>query len=205
MTSHKAALIVGIGIGIGLLAGCEQEAPPARTVTEFVENPLLLEAAVVRCAKDRSASKYNQECINAREAVNRIQAKEEESQREELEARSERKRQALRRTQQASAEARRRSEESERMRREAEYLAQFGVLPPSEDQSEDTLPEGNLPIAVVPDMQTTNQPTQRSGDTLPAVDGGNAPVAEPAPEEEPAADLDEVREELRRRNEEDGN
>lgn len=205
MTRHKTALIIGIGVGIGLLAGCEPAAPPARTVTEFVENPNLLEAAVVRCAKDRSATKYRQECINAREAVNRIQVKEEEKQRAELEARSERKRKALRRTQQASAEARRRSEEAERLREEAEYLAQFGVLPPAEDESENALPGGNLPIAVVPDVQTTNQPTANSGDATPAVDGGNAPVAEPSPEEEPIGDLDAVREELRRRSEEDGN
>ena len=203
MTRHKTALI--IGIGIGLLAGCEPGTPPARTVTEFLDNPLLLEAAMVRCAKDRSASKYEQDCINAREAVNRIQVKEEDKQRAELETRSARKRQALRRTQQASAEARRRSQESERLRKEAEYLAQFGVLPPADDESENALPEGNLPIAVVPEFQNTNEPTGSSGDTTPAVDGGNAPVAEPSPEEEPAGDLDAVREELRRRSEEDNN
>jgi len=159
----------------------------------------------VRCAQDRSSTKYEQECINAREAVKRIEAKVEEGRREELEARSERKRRALRRTQQAAAEARRRAEESARMREEAEYLAQFGVLPPSEDEDEEALPEGNLPIAVVPESGTTDRPTETYGDALPAVDGGNAPVAEPVPEEEPATDLDSVREELRRRSEEDGN
>jgi hypothetical protein len=201
MTRQLTALI----IGIGLLAGCAPKAPPARTVTEFVENPILLEAAVVRCAQNRSSSKYEQECINAREAVNRIETKEEEGSRAELEARSERKRRALRRTQQATAEARRRAEEFERMREEAEYLAQFGVLPPSEDEDEENRSEGNLPIAVVPEYETTDQPTEAYGDALPAVDGGNAPVAEPVPEEEPATDLDSVREELRRRSEEDGN
>lgn len=201
MTRQLTTLI----IGIGLLAGCAPEAPPARTVTEFVENPILLEAAVVRCAQNRSSSKYEQECINAREAVKRIEAKEEEGRRAELEARSERKRQALRRTQEATAEARRRAEESERRREEAEYLAQFGVLPPSDDEDEDALSDGNLPIAVVPDSGTTDQPTKTYGDALPAVDGGNAPVAEPVPEEEQTTDLDSVREELRRRGEEDGN
>lgn len=201
MTRLKTALIIGIGV----LAGCSQEPPPARTVTEFAENPILLEAAVVRCAKNRSQSKYEQECINAREAVSRIQAKEEQQGREELEARSERKRQALRRTQQATAEARRRSEEAVRLQKEAEYLAQFGVLPPSEDANADTMPEGNLPTAVVPDSETTDRPSESFGDALPAVDGGNAPVAEPSPEEGPESDLDAVREELRRRSEEDGN
>ena len=155
MSRQLTALIVGIGV----LAGCAPEAPPARTVTEFVDNPILLEAAVLRCAKDRTTTKYEQECINAREAVKRIQAKEEERRSVELEARSERKRQALRRTQQAAAEARRRSAEAERLRKEAEYLAQFGVLPPAETDDEEALPEGNLPIAVVPHADTTDQPS----------------------------------------------
>lgn len=201
MSRQLTALIVGIGI----LAGCTPEPPPARSVTEFVENPILLEAAMLRCAKDRSTTKYQQECINAREAVKRIQAKEEERRSVELEARSERKRKALRRTQQAAAEARRRAAEAERLRKEAEYLAQFGVLPPADDGDEEALPEGNLPIAVVPESGTTDQPTESFGDALPAVDGGNAPVAEPVPDEEPATDLDAVREELRRRGEEDNN
>ena len=201
MTRQLTALI----IVIGTIAGCAPEEPPPRTVTEFVDNPILLEAAVVRCARDRASSKYDPECTNAREAVSRIEAKEEKRRFEELEARSLRKRKALRRTQQATAEARRRAEEAERMREEAEYLAQFGALPPTEDDAGDNLPEGNLPIAVVPDSDTSDQPTESYGDALPAVDGGNAPVAEPAPEEEPATNLDSVREELRRRNEEDGN
>lgn len=197
MTRLKIAII----IGLGTLTGCTQEIP-ARSVTEFVENPMLLEAAVVRCARNRTQSKYEQECINAREAVSRIQAKEEQLGREELEQRSERKRQALRRTQQATAEARRRSEEAERLREEAEYLAQFGVLPPSEEENAEAMSEGNLPTAVVPQSGTAGQPSETYGDTLPAVDGGNAPGAESAPEEEAAGDLDAVREELRRRSEE---
>lgn len=160
---------------------------------------------MVRCAKDRSTTKYEAECINAREAVKRIQAKEEQNQREDLEARSERKRQALRRTRQAAAEARRRAEDAERMRKETEYLAQFGVLPPSDDNNQQDLQEGNSPLAVVPKSEVPDQPSASHGDTLPAVDGGNAPVAQPVPEDEPASDLDDVREELRRRSEEDSN
>ncbi len=234
MTKRLTSLL----IGLGLLAGCGSSEPPPRTVTEFLENPILLEAAMVRCNQDRSGNKYDQECINAREAVKRIQTKEEEARRLELEARSEEKRRALRRTQQAQAEARRRAAEAQRRREEAEYLAQFGVLPPTEDGQGDQLPEGNLPIAVIPDAQTGDSPGPAYGDSLPASDGGNAPTvrAEPAPqpqqvpestpapvqqapaqlpaaettpaEEEPAAenqptDLEAVREELRRRADDD--
>lgn len=202
MTRHKTALFVLVG----LAAGCAQEEPPPRSATEFLDNPILLEAAMVRCQQDRAASRYDQECINAREAVGRIQAKEEEARRVELEARSERKRKALRRTRQAAAEARRRAEEAARLQAEAEYLAQFGVLPPSDDQesAEDSLPEGNLPIAVVPEAEvpegTGNVTGSAYGDVVAPTDGGNAPVAEPVPEEEPPGDLESIREELRRRN-----
>jgi hypothetical protein len=181
MTRHKTAVI----IGIVLLAGCAPEEPPARTTTEFLDNPMLLEAAMVRCQQNRSESRYDQECMNAREAVSRIQAREEEVGRAELEERSKRKRAALRRTQQAAAEARRRAEEAERLRREAEYLAQFGVLPPADEagSAADALPEGNLPLAVIPEADTQEETSSHYGDVVPPTDGGNAPIAEPVPDE----------------------
>jgi hypothetical protein len=176
-------------------------------VTEFVENPILLEAAMVRCARDRRESRYDPECVNAREAVNRIEAREEATRRAELEARSESKRRALRRMQEAQTEARRRAEEAERLRQEAEYLAQFGVLPPSdEDAADDELPAGNVPIAVVPESEVDEQPSQAYGEPLPAGDDANAPVVRKEPLEEPEetpADLQDIREELRRRSEDD--
>jgi len=166
------------------LTACAEEEPQPRSVTEFVDNPILLEAVMVRCSRDRIESRYDQECINAREAVNRVQAQEEEIRRVELEARSEEKRRALRRRQEAQAEAHRLAEEDQRRREEAEYLAQFGVLPPAKAGSnEEELPAGNAPLAVVPEPDSNNaQPT--SGQSLPAGDGSNRPVVETAPKEE---------------------
>lgn len=170
----------------GVLAACESEPPPARTVDEFIAKPILLEAAMVRCSRDTYEYRYDEECRNARTAVRQIQAKEEEARRKELEARSERKRQALRRTQQAQAEARRRAQEAARLREEAEYLAQFGALPPSNGGSQDELPEGNVPLAVVPKAET--EPVTSGGGAPVAAPGSNAPIAkiEPADEEPPA-------------------
>ncbi|MCG8369380.1 MAG: EexN family lipoprotein [Proteobacteria bacterium] len=177
-------------IGAATLAGCQPEPPPARTVDEFVDNPILLEAVMVRCSRDSYEYRYDEECRNARAAVSTIQAKEEEARRKELEARSERKREALRRTRQAEAEARRRAEEAERLRKEAEYLAQFGVLPPGEEDSEtNDLPEGNVPIAVVPETESMPQATVSPGSIAPATPGGNAPTVRTEPaEEEPGTD-----------------
>ena len=71
-------------------------------------------------------SRYVAECINARDAINRIEAAAgKEFVEIELEKQSERKRQALRRTQEAAAEARRRTLEAQRLREEQEYLGIF--------------------------------------------------------------------------------
>ncbi len=196
MTTRLTLLLCGVCIA----AGCTKE-PPPRSVTEFVDNPMLLEAAMVRCAQNRSKTRYEAECVNAREAVNRIQTKEEAARRAELEESSSRKRQALRRTQAAAAEARRRAAEAERRREEAEYLAQFGVTPTADGQAQDAMLEGNLPVAVVPEAVDQPQPVARHTDTLPATDSGNAPLAEVEPQP-PASDLESIRDELRRRNEE---
>ena len=164
-----------------ILAACAEKEPPPRPVSDFVDNPILLEAAIVRCSRNRAELRYDQECMNAREAVQIVEAKEEEVRRAELEARSEAKRRALRRRQEAVAEAHRLAEEERRRREEAEYLAQFGVLPPADDaMDEDELPDGNVPLAIVPEADTLDaQPS--TGQSLPEGDGGNAPAAETAP------------------------
>ena len=191
-----------IWIGVAALLGACAEPPAPRSVAEFLENPIVLEAALVRCAQNRRESRYEAECVNAREANKLVAAREEETRRAEFEKQSERKRQALRRTQEAAATARRRAAEAARRREEAAYLAQFGELPPDAGANATESDAGNAPTAVIP------EPVEESGAlentvynealTEPAADAGNAPGAETdAPE-----DLGEIRDELRRRNEE---
>ena len=184
--------------GIGLLAGCEEELPPRSTV-EFLENPIMLEAAMVRCSHDRNATRYDAECVNARQAVSQIEVKEEAARQADFDARSTSKRQALRRTQEAAAQARRRAAEADRLRIEAEYLAQFGVVPPREDQDSGS-------AAAIPDSEQPAESSSATGDVSQATDGGNAPGIAVEPEDEaPATDLESIRDELQRRNEESGN
>jgi len=184
--------------GLALVTGCAEE-PKPRSVTEFLENPIVLEAAVVRCAQNRTESRYDAECVNARQAVSIIEAKEERARRDAFEAESDKKREALRRTQQAAAEARRRAAEAERRRKEAEYLAQFGELPPAPDgeTGEDADP-GNAPAMVIPDAEL-GQALPSPVNSTPASDGGNAPVAAA----DPVSDLSEIRDELRKRGDEE--
>ncbi len=196
----KTRLTIWIG-PVLLLAACA-EPPPPHSVAEFLENPIVLEAALVRCSQNRDESRYEAECVNAREANKLVAAREEADSRAEFEARSERKRQALRRTQEAAATARRRAAEAQRRREEAAYLAQFGEQPPDADPNAVEPDTGNAPTAVIP--EPTEEPNTASGanysgaPTEPAADAGNAPTAET----EAPDDLSEIRDELRRRNEE---
>jgi hypothetical protein len=216
MTTKSLTLLIAV---LGLLGACAKEQPP-RSVTEFLENPMMLEAAVVRCSQNRAESRYDAECVNAREAVKRIEGREEAIRREEAEKRSEKKRRALRRTQQAAAEARRRAAEAERERREAEYLAQFGELPPESRPYSGDAGSGNapgmevsesapVPVPVPADSEPYGEDVvftaDPAGDTMPATDSGNAQTVEIEPEAPPTGDLDAIRDELRRRNEDSGN
>ena len=185
--------------GAVLLAACAEEPPPP-SVDALLDDPIKLEALVVRCAANRAASRYQPECVNARQAVAIIEASEERARREEFEEQSERKREALRRKQEAAAEARRRGAEEARLRQEAEYQAQFGELPPAGETGAATSGNGELqgdvPGAVVPEPEIDTSPVPVIGERLSPTDGGNAPIAETA---QPSTDLDVVRDELRRR------
>lgn len=194
MTTNRMSLFI---CGFVVLGACAKE-PAPRSVEEFLQNPILLEATVVRCSQNRNETRYDPECINAREAVSRVMAKEERARRTELETQSERKRQALRRTQAAAAEARRRTADTQRRREEEEYLAQFGVVPPTEEGDSGAIQEAtNAPVAVLPEAVDDTVTNAGSNGSTPAPDGGNAPVIDTAPPK----DLDEIREELRRRGE----
>ena len=179
--------------GLLLLAACAREQPPI-SVSEFMENPRLLEASMVRCGENRSEMKYEVECVNARDAVNRLEVRAKQAKREELEAQSERKRQALRRTQEAAAEARRRALAAQKRREEAEYLGVFdGVMPngtglaeiPEITPDAGTGAEGNMPgVEIAP-------PGPQAADTVGFAEADTGG----------ARDLESIREELKRRQE----
>lgn len=178
MTKTIAPVLV---CGVWLLASCGNE-PPPRSVREYLDNSILLEAAMVRCAENRNETRYDAECVNARQAVSLIEARQERARHDALELQSQRKRDALRRTQQAAAEARRRARADEERRKEAAYLAQFGELPPPlEDERDDDI-GANAPGAVIPEVVETQNFAPTIDKPFSASDGGNAPVAESVPE-----------------------
>lgn len=183
MTSTEALFRHAHAAGILLLmAACAKEPPPV-SVHEFMNNPRLLEATMVRCGQNRAEMKYEAECINARDAVNRLAAAEEQARRVELERQSEQKRQALRRTQQAAAEARRRAIEEQRRLEEEQYL---GIV------TEEIVPADET---IAP--QPGNTPLEDSS----AVTETAPPPADAVPAHNTDGNLDAIREELRRRQE----
>lgn len=190
MTTTRLVIICG---SLSLFAGCAKE-PPPRTVGEFLDNRILLEATMVRCGENRSTSKYEAECVNAREAINRIAVQEEAARRAELEAQSDRKRKSLRRTQQAAAEARRRAADLRRRQETAEYLGVFDEPAPGEEfdgttQSETEAGPESAPEIAPETNQTDEFEQSLTEDTPPAGEVGQ--------------DLEAIREELRRRQESD--
>jgi hypothetical protein len=187
MATTRLVFIFGV---FSLLAGCTEE-PPPRSVGEFLENRILLEATMVRCGENRNQSKYDSECVNAREAINRIAVEEEKARRQELEAQFERKRKSLRRTQEAAAEARRRAAEARRRQEEAEYLGVYDEMTPG-TKIESALPPGSS-------VDTGNVDTSNVDRTQDAGGDGQAAADTAPPEGEAGQDLEAIREELRRR------
>ena len=200
----KALRHIALAAVVVFVAACT-EPPPPRTVSTFLEHPNLLEAALVRCTKNRSESRYDTECLNAREAVKLIEAKDEATHRADLEVQSKRKRDALRRTQRAATEARRRTAENMARREEAAYLAQFGETSAPEDRSA----ASNMPLAVISEA-VNNAPMLPTGNNAPTievmpkeidpVDAINEEVIiqEVFRQEEPAPDLESIRDDLQR-------
>ena len=193
----KTTIITISVCSVLFLVACADEVPPV-SVTEFMERPRLLEATMVRCGQNRSAMKYEVECVNARDAVNRLASAEKQEKRHSMEAQSERKRQALRRTQQAAADARRRVLEAQRAREEAEYLGLFEQLPdaggtagqPQPQAVEQPSPQdGSMAEAPAPDAATAGNGNTVNTDSVVAEAETNMPAE---------SDLNSIREELRR-------
>jgi len=186
----KLSLIISSACGLILLAGCAEEALPV-SANQFMQNPRLLEATMVRCARNRSETKYDAECLNARDAVNRLEAASEQERRHQLEAQSERKRKALRRTQEAAAEARRGRLEAQRLREEAEYLGLFEEVPAATAGSD----SGQI---ITPNT-TQALPATGSEVSLPSGEAARSTDGDVQPQT--GSDLNSIREELRRRQE----
>ena len=72
MLAMRAVALVAVA-----LAGCGAPKPLPHTVNELVDDRVLLQGIIVRCAADKRAADADVECTNARLAVERIGAEED--------------------------------------------------------------------------------------------------------------------------------
>ncbi|HEX2139214.1 MAG TPA: EexN family lipoprotein [Woeseiaceae bacterium] len=164
-------------VALGSLAGCGEEPPPP-SVADLVENPVLLDATMVRCLEQHEGTRYAPECISAREAAERLAAVAEKASREELEAQSARKKEALRRAQQAADAANQQAAQLAKEREAAEYL---GLLLPAPAIAESTPAE--MPPEESRFMSLSDPATPQV--TIQDIDISSiAPAAPPEPEPE---------------------
>ena len=187
--------MLALACTLGLSSGCSEE-PPPRSVAEFVDDPIGLEAALTRCNADRGRTRSDPECINAREATRRVSIAEEAERRREFERQSQRKLDELRSRTEA-LEARLREAEQQRLAREKlEYEQQFqqqidGNIGPEVDSSAD----GGEPAPVAGDSMQSDE-----GATVVDTPTGTGEVTA----ETAGTDLESLREELKRRNDDSG-
>lgn len=172
-------------------AGCS-ERPPARSVADFMDDSIGLEATLARCNSERGKLRDDPECINARDANNRLAAAEKKERQRQLELESQRKRDAIRRRSEAAAQAQREAEEAAQRREELLYEQQFQAVP-SEDGSE---LDGEAPSSV----DTGEADTGSAAGEPPAVIESPAPAPSEQPDASSPTDLNSLREELNRRN-----
>jgi hypothetical protein len=136
---------------------------------------------MVRCVDQPGSIHSDRECINAREAAERIAAATEKARRETLEAESARKRQALRRAREVADEARRQAQ----LREQAEYL---GLVEPATGEPVADADSEELSFIEVDD-----------GGTAVSVTVEDLPVPPPSGEPQASPDLGQIRDELKER------
>lgn len=183
-----------------LVVGCTPE-PPPRTVVEFMSDRVLLDSVLLRCSADRQAARVDQECMNARKAVERLAMIEEERKRAQREAEFERAREA-KRARDDRIRARQLRAEEEAARREA-IMVYDGALsyeditadrPPAlewtdrvDDQSDPPSPEST---GAAPDLPEPPPPTVKTGSTEQSTSRGAfgqpSEAEEESDEEQPA-------------------
>lgn len=153
---------------VGLLAaalGACSEAPP-RTVLEYMEDPVLMEATLARCRQEAIGSSDDVSCANARRAAARLAAQADEARRARLEAESERAREARRRQDEAAEAARRQAEEATRRDELEAYDASWVPAErPDEGAPAESRADGPLPAPAADETPPQGSVPRESGRT----------------------------------------
>ncbi|MEO0996672.1 MAG: EexN family lipoprotein [Pseudomonadota bacterium] len=199
----KLHCTIGGSAAIALVLGACSPEPPPRKVSEFLEDPIALEATLSRCNADRSRSRDDVECKNAREAGKRISTAEEEERQRLLEEESRRKLEAIRRRNEAMDQRRREAEEAARRLEELQYEQQFAPVEGAEPGAAAPGPAASEPEpAPAEPVESEPAPVDDGVYREETIEPSQFPVDESVPESlgsEPANDLESLRQELQRR------
>lgn len=150
------------------IAGCSE--PPPRTVQEFMDDPVLLEATLLRCRQEGEAARGDPNCEHARRAAARVAAELEATRRAEREAASARLREERRRREEAEALARQQAEEAARRAEEEAYEASWILPTPESDRPDAAIPrpaEDASPLEGAVPQERRRTPVDEASDKAP--------------------------------------
>jgi hypothetical protein len=126
-TSIKSIIACGcLAAVISATAACSPRVIPPMTVTEFMEDRVMLDGALMKCNQNQSKARSDSECINARIAIERLDNKNEPAQEAKRVEEFEHSREQLRLAQ----EKQRREEQAKKPKVDAYHLPLMPVETP---------------------------------------------------------------------------
>lgn len=172
-------LAIVMAVACALVAGCQREEPPIRSIEEFVADPNAVDTKLLICRSDRRAAASDVECSNARAAANRIAIAEERAEFEMLKKEAASELAALRSQRTRMEQALESRQQSLKLTAERK-LAQGQSLTPEEARAIGIDPKGSLLVG--PNNTSQVVPQQRQVEPTPVSPSDNTrdAVADPA-------------------------
>lgn len=115
----------GLGAAILASAACSPRPIPAMTVTDLMEDRVMLDGVLMKCNQNASKAHTDENCLNARIAIDRLASQNEPAEEAKRAAEFERSREQLRLAQ----EKRRQEEEAKNPKVDAYHLPLVPVEP----------------------------------------------------------------------------
>jgi hypothetical protein len=126
-SSIKSIIVWGcVGAVIGASAACSPRRMPALTVTDLMEDRVMLDGVLMKCNQTPSKARTDSDCVNARIAIERLASRNEPAEEAKRAEDFERNREQLRQTQ----EKQRLAEEAKKPKMDAYHLPLVPVEPP---------------------------------------------------------------------------
>jgi hypothetical protein len=144
-SSIKSIIVCGcVAAVISVCAACSPRRIPALTVTDLMEDRVMLDGVLMKCNQTPSRARSDSDCINARIAIERLASRNEPAEEAKRAEDFERSRDQLRQTQ----EKQRLAEEAKKPKMDAYHLPLVPVEPPPAAKSPQSAPADLKPAVV---------------------------------------------------------